>query len=438
MQDNNIVTIVGCPNVGKSSLFNRLLGRRQAIVEPTSGVTRDRVYADLSWKKKNFKLVDTGGLRFSDKTDMTKAVVNQARKAIEEARLILLVLDAKVGLSCQDTLVMDFMWRFGKKIILVVNKVDDLSKIDTLGEFYELGQNDIFFVSALHGLNINHLLDGIIGELKPGKTDHLDEKNILKVAIIGRPNVGKSSFLNRILKQDRAIVDSVPGTTRDTIDTEITLGGNRIILIDTAGIRRLKKTSQNIDFYSRTRTLEAIRRSDVCLVIIDAQDGILRDDLHIFSLVEKEEKCCVIAINKCDIIEVKLKDCIDTIAAQAAFMNFAFIVLCSAKEGKNLDFALELGRRAKENALKKIKQKKLNETLHELMGKDGKQSQLHGLKVHYFTQVKTNPLTFVLIVNRPELLKKQKIRYIINGLRRRYDFQGASIRLLVKKKEQDN
>ncbi len=436
MKIKNKVAIVGRPNVGKSCLFNRLLGERRAIVEPTSGVTRDRAYAKVSWGKKQFMLVDTGGLVFETKEHISGMIIKQAQTAIKEADLILFVVDAMSGLHVYDRQILDFIRPFDKKIILVVNKVDNMSKVELQSEFYELGIEEVVFISALHGLNIDELLDKIVKDIALIETDEDgQEPSPLKVALIGRPNVGKSSFLNKLLKEERVIVSNQPGTTRDSIDTVVHLGDQEYIMIDTAGIRRKKKQQETIDVYSRSRTIQAIKRSDVCVVLVDAVEGLRRDDLHIFSLIKEEEKCCVIAINKCDLVKLDLTECIKTISRKAAFMNFAFCVLCSAKEGNNLNFTLRLVQHAWYNGKRKIKQRKLAKTLTEIVGHVKKQSSYAALKLHFLTQIKTRPPVFAFIVNRPELIKGSFERFLENKLRSHYDFKGTPIKILFRKKK---
>jgi len=436
MKTKNKIAIVGRPNVGKSCLFNRLVGERRAIVEPTSGVTRDRAYADVSWGKKQFSLVDTGGLVFKSKEHISDMIVKQAQTAIKEADMILFVVDAMSGLHSYDREILDFVRTFDKKIILVVNKVDNMSKVEYLSEFYELGVEEISFISALHGLNIDELLDRLVKDIALIETDaSCQEPPALKVALIGRPNVGKSSFLNKLLKEERVIVSNQPGTTRDSIDTVLQLDDQKYIMIDTAGIRRRKKQQETIDVYSRSRTIQAIKRSDVCIVLVDAVEGLRRDDLHIFSLIKEEEKCCVIAINKCDLVKLDLADCIKTIASKAAFMNFAFCVLCSAKKGKNLNFTLRLVQHAWYNGKRKIKQRKLAKTLAEIVEHVKSQSSYAALKLRFLTQLKASPPVFAFVVNRPELIKGSFERFLENKLRSQYDFKGTPIKILFRKKK---
>lgn len=429
-----LVAIAGRPNVGKSSLFNRLVGKRQSIVEPTSGVTRDRVYATVSWGKKEFKLVDTGGIHFEAKTQMSDQIIKQAQKGIEQACLILFIVDSTSGVTAEDWGILNFLRKANRKIIVVVNKVDDMSKIAHLTDFYELGIEPILFVSALHGLNIDELLDEIMLHLKPSKINSEPEAFALKVALIGKPNVGKSSFFNTLINEDRVIVSDIAGTTRDSVDTKVTIDGHDYLMIDTAGIKRKKKPKEAIDIFSRSRTIQAVKRADVCIVLIDAQVGLRRDDQHILSLIKDEDKCCVIAINKCDLVKLDIEECQRTLTEQAFYMNYAFSILCSAKNGKNVNAALALAHEAWNNSQKKIKQRQLAETLdkiHEHLRRDGKSPHL---KIQYITQLRVNPPVFAMIVNKPELVKPPFLRFIEGRIRSSYNFQGTPIKIIVKRK----
>lgn len=436
MKTKNRVAIVGRPNVGKSCLFNRLLGKRMAIVEPTSGVTRDRTYADISWGKKHFQLVDTGGIVFKTKEHMSDMIIKQAQRAIEEADLIIFVVDALSGLHAYDREILDYVRTFDKKIILAVNKVDNMTKIEAFSEFYELGIEDISFISALHGLNINELLDIVVKDITSVKKEVItDEVPPLKVALIGRPNVGKSSFINKLLKEERVIVSNQPGTTRDSVDTALELEGQKYIMIDTAGIRRKKKQQETIDVYSRSRTISAIKRSDVCIVLVDAIEGIRRDDLHIFNVIKEEEKCCIIAINKCDLVKLDLEECIKAIDSKAAFMNFAICVIVSAKNGKNINNTLKLVQHAYANGKRKIKGNELAKTLDGIVSHLKNQSSFVALKLRLLTQLKTMPPVFAFVVNRPELIQPHFVRFLENKLRSQYDFKGTPIKILFRKKK---
>jgi GTP-binding protein len=435
MNKNFLVAIAGRPNVGKSCLFNRLIGKRQAIVEPSSGVTRDRVYAQVDWNNKEFRLVDTGGLNFDDKTFLSEQIIRQAYKGIKEADLILFLLASVSGITADDWEILSFLRKADCRIIMVINKVDNMAKIPHLGEFYELGIEPMIFVSALHGLNIDELLDTIADKIKPVKKSILKQEPMLKIALIGKPNVGKSSFLNRLIREERVIVSDLPGTTRDSVDTQVEIDGHSYLMIDTAGIKRKKMPDQAIDVFSRSRTISAVKRSDICIVLVDAVQGIKRDDLHIFNLVKEEQKCCVIAINKSDLVNITIKDCRHTLSQKAAYMNFAFSVLCSAKKGKNVHAAVGLAHEAWTNSQKKIKQRHLAETLNQInqhMINAGKRPQL---KIHYLTQIKIGPPAFVLIVNRPELIKPAFIRFIESRIRKNYNFQGTPINIIIKKKK---
>ncbi|MFH1062453.1 MAG: ribosome biogenesis GTPase Der [Candidatus Omnitrophota bacterium] len=436
MEKYGLVAIAGRPNVGKSCLFNRLVGKRQSIVEPTSGVTRDRVYAPVHWGKKEFELVDTGGIHFEAKTQMSDQIIKQAQIGIEQASLILFIVDSTSGLTPEDRGILNFLRKANRKIIMVVNKVDDMSKIRHMNEFYELGIEPMLFVSALHGLNIDELLDVIVSYLKPEDKKNPEEEAVftLKVALIGKPNVGKSSFFNTLIKEQRVIVSDVPGTTRDSVDTQVTIDGHNYLMIDTAGIKRQKKPKEAIDLFSRSRTIQAIKRADVCIVLIDAVVGIHRDDLAIFSLIKEEDKCCVIAINKCDLVKLKIEECQQTLTTKAFYMNFAFSILCSAKNGKNVQAALALAQEAWNNSQKKIKQRHLAETLDDInehLRKDGKNPEL---KLQYLTQLRTNPPVFAMVVNKPELLKDPFTRFLESRIRSSYNFQGSPVKIIIKKK----
>ncbi len=429
-----LVAIAGRPNVGKSCLFNRLVGKRQSIVEPTSGVTRDRVYAIVTWGKKEFQLVDTGGIHFEAKTQMSGQIIKQAQKGIAQASLILFVVDSTSGLTPEDWGVLNFLRKANRKIIVVVNKVDDMSKISHLSDFYELGIEPILFVSALHGLNIDELLDEVMLHLKPVEIKNEEEEFALKVALVGKPNVGKSSFFNTLINEERVIVSDVAGTTRDSVDTRVSIDGHNYLMIDTAGIKRTKRPKEAIDIFSRSRTIQAVKRADVCIVLIDAEIGIRRDDQHILSLIKDEDKCCVIAINKCDLVKLKIEECQHTLTEQAFYMKYAFSILCSAKNGKNVNAALALAHEAWNNSQKKIKQRHLADTLDQInehLRKDGQSPQL---KIQYITQLRANPPVFAMIVNRPELVKPPFVRFIEGRIRSSYNFQGTPIKIIVKKK----
>lgn len=432
MEDKGLVVIVGRANVGKSSLFNRLIGRRQTIVDSTSGITRDRVYAHVSWEEKVFEIADTGGLLSEIKNNLSGLVLEQTKKAIKEAGLILFVVDAKTGLVQQDLQIAEFLRTFNKKFFLIVNKVDNLKKIADSSEFYELGIEKTFFVSSLHGLNIDELQEEICRIFEFNKLTQKEDESALKISIIGRPNVGKSSFLNKLLNEERVIVDSLPGTTRDSIDTHFLMGNDKYIFIDTGGIRRHKKTHQELDIYTRSRTIEAINRSHVCLVLVDAKDGILRDDLHIFSLVQEAEKCCVIAINKCDLVKLKLADCQTTIHSKAPFMDYAFALLCSAKNGKNISQAVTLAQKAWQNSKKWIVQDKLKDALQKMLDDFPQLNCAGHLKIYEFIQIRNCPPTFLFVVNKPKLVKSSFLRYIEGRMRQFYDFKGAHLKIIVK------
>ena len=428
------VVIAGRPNVGKSCLFNKIVGKRKSIVESTSGVTRDRISVQVTWEGKYFKIIDTGGVHFQSEDVITSAVLDQTKKAIEQAQVILFVVDSQSGLTAYDEELASFLRTFNCQVIVVVNKVDNYEKVGDYSEFYSLGFEKVIFISALHSINIDELLDETVALLGAGEKQ--EDDSTLKIAIVGRPNVGKSLFLNKILNEERVIVNDSPGTTRDTVDTFITINGKTITLIDTAGIRKVRKTHMSIDVYSRTRTVDAIRRSDVCIALIDAETGILNDDLHIFSIIQEERKSCVLAVNKSDLVsELTTEDCIKFIEHKAPFMKSAYTILCSAKKGKNLYNALKLAQQAVDNCKRIVDQKDLNEILNNVTKSGHKKIYQGALKMHYLRQLKSNMPTFVLIVNKPTLVKKSVLKHFENIIRRQHDFQGAPIVLKVKEKE---
>ncbi|MBU4305920.1 MAG: ribosome biogenesis GTPase Der [Candidatus Omnitrophica bacterium] len=431
----NLVAIVGRPNVGKSCLFNRLIGHRHTIVEPSQGVTRDRVYAQVIWGQDEFLLVDTGGVDFEAGSDLSAAIIKQAKKAIEEASLILFVVDANCGIVPADREVAEYVRRFDKKVIVVVNKVDSMENIDMQREFYELGFDSVHYVSALHGLSIDDLLDDVLKEMPSSKRSEAasEEAEGLKIAIVGRPNVGKSSFVNQLLKEERVIVDNTPGTTRDSIDTSFEFNGQKVTLIDTAGIRRKGKTHTSIDVYSLSRTVKAVKRADVCIVLLDAREPLSRDDLNVFRLINETEKCCVIGINKCDLAKVNVNNSMQMIAQKLSFVHFAFVAACSAKTGKNVDLIFKLVRQAWENAHKKIKQNKLVAMAKELTSLVP--TSIGPLKINYLTQLEYVPPAFVMIVNRPELVKDSFLRYADKYIRQQCDFQGVPLKIMIRKKK---
>jgi len=431
-----ILAVVGRPNVGKSTLFNKIAGRRVSIVDDTPGVTRDRVYADAEWVGRQFTIIDTGGLDPDSGDAMVQQIYGQAELAMETADVILFVADVKTGPTESDADVANILRKTQKPVLLVVNKVDDMHTENfDVYEFYKLGLGDPIPVSAGQGLGIGDLLDEIIQYL-PIQNGTQPDDDAIRVAVIGKPNAGKSSLINRILREDRLIVSDTPGTTRDAVDSGVSIEGQKYVFIDTAGIRRKSKISGNIERYSIIRAVSAVSRADVCVLLIDAEEGITEQDSKIAGLAHEHGKASVIAVNKWDLIEkddktinVFLKD----IDSELGFMTYAPKLFISAKTGLRVNKLYELIHMAYQNHSMRIATGVLNDVLTEAMALNqppvdkGRQ-----LKIFYGTQVSVKPPTFVLFVNDGELMHYSYKRYIENQIRESFGFAGTPIHFLVR------
>lgn len=447
------VAIIGHPNVGKSSIFNSLVrcpapygaGRGQnAITDKMPGSTRDRIYKDCRWKDRFFRLVDTGGvdltlrlrsgLTASDR--LSAKVKKQIAKAIEEADLILFVCDTKKGILPQDEEIADMLRKADRKVLLVANKSDNEKLIEASVEFYRFGFEQVLPTSATQGEGLKALLDAIAGIVR--ESGPVSEKKLIKVAIVGRQNVGKSSFLNAVLEEERVIVDEEPGTTRDAIDTYFQKDGLEYLLIDTAGIRhKLKKSAEPADMYGIERSKNAIKRADVALVLIDGFQGILFEDLRIFDLVKKERKPTVIAVNKWDAVDEQIsqEQYLSAILKKAPFLNYAPICFVSSKTSMNLDKALDLINLVFSNSFIRIATKNLNQAMGE-MQKIHHPSSIGGKrpKLKYIVQTETRPTKFLIFCDKPALLKRDYIAFIENGLRERFKLIGIPITISLREK----
>ena len=416
-----IVAIVGRPNVGKSTLFNRIAGERISIVEDTPGVTRDRIYADAEWLDHHFTLIDTGGLEPDSDDMMLKHMYSQAEIAISSADVILFVVDVRTGMTDMDMQVANILRKADKPVVLAVNKVDDLAKYGMqVYEFYSLGLGDPFGVSGGQMIGLGDLLDEVVKHFPADKDDSAEDDSI-KVAIIGKPNVGKSSLVNRILGENRVIVSDVAGTTRDAIDSEYELNGQKYVFIDTAGMRRKAKIKESIEKYSIIRAVAAVERADVCILMINAVEGITEQDTKVAGIAHEAGKAVIIAVNKWDLIEKDnhtmnkfLKD-IDT---EFKYLSYAPRIFISAATGQRVTKLFELITMVSENNSRRIATGMLNDVLIEAMAMNqppaekGKQ-----LRIYYMTQVSVKPPTFVLFVNDTELLHFSYKRYLENQLR---------------------
>jgi GTP-binding protein len=433
-----IVAIIGRPNVGKSTLFNRLLKRRLAVVDDQPGITRDRNYASTTWNGRTFYLVDTGGYVPTSPNEMEKLIKAQAEIAISEADLVLFLVDAKVGAQSLDLEIAKGLKKTEKGVVLVGNKVDTGKDEDEVPALGRLGLGEPIGVSALSGRNIGGLLDQIVSAL-PEEETYEEKKEGIRVAVIGRPNVGKSSFVNALLGQEKLIVSEAPGTTRDAIDTDIEISGQSFTLIDTAGLRRKTKIKESLEYYTTLRTLRSMERCHVALILIEAPSGLLKQDLKIANEVEQLRKGMVIGINKWDLVEKDGKTADEytkSMRQKAPLLKFVPFIYISAMTGQRVRTALDLVARVHQERKKRIETSELNRKLEEdIKAKPPASVKGKYVKIYYATQTDTEPPTFVFFCNYPELLKKSYMRYLGNRIREHFGFLGAPLRIKTKKRE---
>ena len=429
------VAIVGRPNVGKSTVFNRMLQERLSIVEDTPGVTRDRIYGDCNWLNKTYRLIDTGGIQLDD-APFQKEITAQVEIAIEEADVIIFMTDGRNGLSNDDEYIARLLMKSKKPVALAVNKIDDITMINNIYEYYNLGLGDPIAVSGVHGIGIGDLLDKVV-ELMPDKQIESYE-GMTTFSIIGRPNVGKSSLTNAFLKQDRVIVSNIEGTTRDAIDTVFEANDKRYVVIDTAGIRKRGKVWENIEKYSVLRAKAAIERSDLSLVVLDGETGIIDQDKHVAGLAHDANKGVIIVYNKWDAVdkdEKTMAQITKKIRQEFVYLDYAPIAFVSAKEGKRIDTILPLIDLVHENLNKRIKTNVLNEVILDAqLANPAKPHNGRKFKIYYASQVSSAPCTIVLFVNDPELFHFSYQRYIENKVREAFGFEGVPINIIARKK----
>lgn len=433
-----IVAIVGRPNVGKSTLFNRLVGARKAIVEDIPGVTRDRLYDNSDWAGREFVIIDTGGIRFDEGEIFAREIKLQAQLAIEEADVIVLVLDAQEGISPEDEQVGNLLRKSKKPVVLAANKVENFDRQLDYYEFYKLGLGEPIPVSAMHGRNINELLDAVVAQFGPPQ-DYQDDSEATKIAIVGRPNVGKSSLVNALLGEERVIVSDTPGTTRDAIDTPFEYEGNRYILIDTAGMRKKSRIIEATERYSVIRALKSVERADVVLIMLDASEGVIEQDKKIAGYVHEQGKASVIIVNKWDLIEKDgqtMNKFDKDIREELKFLAYCPILYVSALTRKRIFKIVELVDFVSDQHNRRIQTSELNQVINEAMllnplpGGGGKK-----IKIYYAAQVQTAPPTFVFFANYPEKVHFSYLRYLDNVLRKNFGFEGTPIKLIVRKRE---
>jgi GTP-binding protein len=467
-----LVALVGRPNVGKSTLFNRLVGQRLAVVDDTPGTTRDRLQADGEWNGVVFTVVDTGGIevlpdRLLDQIDVRRAKTErvvellaensalfireiraQAELAIQEADAVVMLGDAETGLTAADQEVAHILRRANadptnsssKPVFLVVNKADNPARREAIYEFYVLGLGDPYPISALHGTGVADLLDDLVTALPPAPAEEEDDDSI-KIAIVGRPNVGKSSLLNRLLGQERAIVSPIPGTTRDAIDTHITYHGIAVTLIDTAGIRRRGRIEQGVEKWSVLRALRAIQRADVALLLIDAIDGVTAQDTHVAGMILDEQVSVVVVVNKWDAVDKDTHTMVEytkRVQTELNFMDYVPVLFVSALTGQRVGQVLKTAMQVQEERLVRIPTSQLNRLVRQAVERHSPPSKRgKRLKVYYASQVAVDPPTFVFHVNDPELLHFTYERYLENQIRAAFPFAGTPIRMSFRKRQRE-
>ena len=432
------VAIVGRPNVGKSTLFNKITGQRISIVEDTPGVTRDRIYADASWLDKHFTLIDTGGIEPASKDEILSQMRRQAQMAIEMADVVIFLVNVKDGLTANDSDVAAMLLKAKKKIVLAVNKVDNIGEPPfEFYEFYNLGLGDPIAISSTHGLGVGDLLDEVCKQF-PEDADTSEDEDEIKVAVIGRPNAGKSSLINKILGENRLIVSNIAGTTRDAIDSRFQFGEDKYVLIDTAGMRKRGKIDEVVERYSVIRSLAAVDRSDVCVIMIDATEGICEQDTKIAGYAHEQGKACIIAVNKWDAVEKDdktMKEFTDRLREEFAYMSYASLMFISAKTGQRIDKLLEEIKKINEQHKRRITTGMLNDMLNEAMAKQQPPSDKgKRLKIYYGTQASVAPPTFILFVNSAELFHYSYLRFIENQMRQMFGFDGTPLKFIIREK----
>ena len=432
-----VVAIVGRPNVGKSTFFNKVAGRKISITENRPGVTRDRITADCEWRGRPFTLVDTGGIELKSEDMMWRQIAAAAKAAVELADVILFFTDGKEGLTASDHDVADYLRRSKKPVLLVVNKIDDYAP-DKLFEFYSLGLGEPFAVSSEHSRGIGDVLDSAVERFPQGE-ERADDS--LKIAVVGKPNAGKSSLVNRLLGQERTIVTPVAGTTRDAVDTRFERGGKAYTIIDTAGIRRKRSVDDDVEYYSVLRAFDAVRRADVCMLVVDAAEGLTEQDVRIIGYVHEQGKPSLIVMNKWALIEKDsrtVQKFEEKLREELKFMDYFRSVYISAKTGQRTDKLLALAEEVYAHAGFRVPTGDLNDLLMDAMRISEPPSyQGRRMKLYYASQVAVHPPLFVLMVNDDGLMHFSYERYLENTIRGAYDFSGTPIRIKVRNKKED-
>lgn len=436
-----IVAIVGRPNVGKSTLFNKLIGERLSIVKDVPGVTRDRLYRDVEWSGKEFTLVDTGGLEPKTQDFIMSKIKDQAQVAIDEADVVVFLVDGKYGITGLDEEVAAVLRKKDKKVIVAVNKIDNYIKNqDRIYEFFGLGFEEVIGISGEHKVNLGDLLDAIIGKFE--KTNTVQEEEVLSIAVLGRPNAGKSSLVNKILNKERSIVSDIAGTTRDSIDSDFRYKNRKYRIIDTAGIRRKSKIDDSIEYYSVLRAIKAINRADVCVLMLDSTELVTEQDKRVAGLIYDEKKPLIIAINKWDLIEKDnstVKQFTELVKTELPFLSYAPVITMSALTGQRVMPILDQINDVFEEYNKKISTGVLNQVLGEMIAVNPVPTRKgRAVKINYVTQIGVAPPRFVFFANDPELVHFSYKRYLENKFREYFGFEGSPIEFIFNKKSERN
>lgn len=434
-----VLAIIGRPNVGKSTFFNKIIGERRAIVEDTPGVTRDRIYAETEWNGKPFAIIDTGGIEPNSEDPILSQMREQAVMAMEMSDVILFMVDGKDGITTADSEVASILRRTGKPVILVVNKVDNMRKgSDNLYDFYELGLGNPVPISSVNMLNFGDLLDDIVASFPDDEYD--DNESEIKIAIIGKPNVGKSSLVNELTNKTRVIVSNIAGTTRDSIDMPFEYKDSRYTLIDTAGIRRKSKVSENIEKYSVIRAISAIERCDICVLMIDAESGITEQDKKIAGVAHEAGKGLLIVINKWDLIQKEtntMRDYEKIIRSELLFASYAPVLFISVLKRRKIYDVIEIAKKIQDNRTRRISTGRLNNVIEDaIMMKQPPSDKGKRLKIYYTSQIGTMPPLFSFNINSRDLAHFSYMRYLENKIREAFDFEGTSLKFIFNEKRE--
>ncbi|MEN6356424.1 MAG: ribosome biogenesis GTPase Der [Armatimonadota bacterium] len=436
--DKPLVAIVGRPNVGKSTLFNRIVGRRIAIVEDTAGITRDRIYAEAEWNGREFVMIDTGGILLNESDPLKSEVTIQAQVALDEADVIVFMVDTTTGITPGDEDIAEQLRGSHKPVLLAANKADNTAREQDAAEFYALGLGDIHPVSSLNGRSVADLLDEVVRALPDEGKEPAYPEDAIRIAIIGRPNVGKSSLVNAILGEKRAIVSDIPGTTRDAVDTVLRRGDDELVLIDTAGIRKSGKIQGSVEYYTVLRAVRAMERADVAMVVIDAFDGLRDGDKRVAGFAHEAGRACVVVVNKWDLVsEEDMHAFAENVKRQIPFLDYAPVVFTSALKGTGITDAVDTAIDAAANHALRISTGELNRILQDAVDEHPYSRKGKDFRVRYATMTDVKPPTIVIFVNNPDLAHFSYVRYLENRIRREYSYEGTPLKLIIRKAKKE-